>query len=34
MTFKKEKHEWSYRIQCEFCKAGFKDRSSDLKHKC
>lgn len=34
MTFKKYKHEWTYRTKCQFCGAGFKDRNTDRQHKC
>jgi len=36
MKFKKEKHEWTYRLQCENpkCKTSFKNREADRKHSC
>lgn len=34
MRFRKEKHEWTYRIQCEECGAGIKDRKHDREHRC
>lgn len=32
--FRKLKHEWSYRLQCEFCGRGFKNMKDDRDHKC
>lgn len=34
MRFRKEKHEFSYRVQCENCGAGLKDRKHDNEHRC
>lgn len=31
---KSDYHEWTYRIQCEYCGAGFSDRKHDREHKC
>jgi hypothetical protein len=36
MRFKKEKHILTYRLECENpkCKAYFKNREADMKHRC
>lgn len=34
MRFRKEKHEFTFRVQCENCGAGFKDRKHDYNHNC
>ena len=31
---KSDYHEWTYRLVCEDCGAGFRDRKHDREHKC
>jgi len=31
---KSDYHVWTWRLECEKCGAGFKDRKHDREHKC